>query len=309
MSTVPAAHAMPPPSVQDLGDGFYAYVQLDGSWGLNNCGIFTGERGVILVDTVFTVARARALASAVKDITSKPVQTVVNTHHHGDHTHGNSLFPGAAILGHDRCRQAVIRSGLEVTGWFPGVDWGSIEVRAPFITFADALAVYCDSIKADLRFMGPAHTDNDIVMWVEELGLLFAGDLVFNGGTPFVVMGSLSGLLRALRELAGYDIRTLVPGHGPVCGPEVIGDQIEYLTLVQQIAETAWKAGLSPLEAARRADLGRFANWTDPERLAGNLHRAYSELNDEPLGTALDYDSVVADMVAYNDGQPLRCLA
>jgi cyclase len=60
---------------------------------------------------------------------------------------------------------------------------------------------------------------------------------------------------------------------------------------------------------ARRTDLGNFAGWTDPGRLVGNLHRAYSELRGEPLGAALDYHRVVADMVEFNGGRPLRCLA
>ena len=56
-------------------------------------------------------------------------------------------------------------------------------------------------------------------------------------------------------------------------------------------------------------DLKGFEHWHDRERLAGNLHRAYSELRGEPLGTALDLGPVVADMVSYNGGQPVRCLA
>lgn len=310
MSTVAAGPAsVPAPAIEELGAGFHAYVQLDGSWGLNNCGIFVGETGVVLIDTVFTVSRARSLAAAVAQLTDKPVQAVINTHHHGDHTHGNFVFSHASIIGHERCRQAMIRSGLEVTEWFPGVEWGDIELRAPFVTFEDKLTVHCDEARAELRSMGPAHTDNDIIVWVQEHGLLFAGDLVFNGGTPFVVMGSVDGSLRALHELNGYDITTLVPGHGPVCGPEVIRDQIDYLTFVQDVARSSFDAGLTPLQAARETDLGRFAAWTDTERLVGNLHRAQSELRGEPLGAPLDYHAIVAEMVTYNGGRPLRCLA
>ncbi len=60
---------------------------------------------------------------------------------------------------------------------------------------------------------------------------------------------------------------------------------------------------------ARRTDLGEFARWTDSERLVGNLHRAYSELRGEPLGTPLDYHLIVDEMVTYNGGRPLTCLA
>jgi cyclase len=65
-----------------------------------------------------------------------------------------------------------------------------------------------------------------------------------------------------------------------------------------------------PLEAARAADLGEFASLTDPERLVGNLHRAYLELDGLPRGIPLpDPAAVLADMVAFNGGRPLSCHA
>ena len=76
-----------------------------------------------------------------------------------------------------------------------------------------------------------------------------------------------------------------------------------------ELARKSSELGLAPLEAARGADLGRFAGWRDAERLAGDIHRAYSEIKGEPLGTALDPRPMVADMIAYNGGKPVRCLA
>lgn len=304
------ADRVPAPTVQDLGNGFYTYVQLDGGWGLNNCGIFVGAEEVLLVDTVFTENRAHALADTISELAGRPVRTVINTHHHGDHTYGNFAFSEATIIGQHRCREAVLATGFETTKWFPGVDFGDISLVPPSVTFEDSLAVHCDGMRLDLRATSvPAHTNNDITVWVEELGLLFAGDLVFNGGTPFVVMGSIEGLKQSLTVLRRYDIRTLVPGHGPVCGPEVIQDQLHYLDFVQELAQSSFDAGVAPLQAARHADLGRFAGWTDTERLVGNLHRAHSELRGEPLGFPLDYDTIVDEMVEFNDGHPLRCLA
>jgi cyclase len=303
------ATALPPPALHRLGHGFHAFVQLDGSWGLNNAGIHVGERGVTLVDTAFTARRGRALRDAIGGLTGKPVQTIVNTHHHGDHTYGNCVFPAATVVGHDLCRDAVIEGGLETTGWFPGVDWGDIDIVPPTITFSQSLTLYCDGDQAVLRHLGPAHTSNDVIMWVPGQKLLFAGDLLFNGGTPFVVMGSVQGLIDALTEVSKLAPATIVPGHGAVCDADVIDDQLAYLRFVQEVAKSGYGAGQEPLELARRTDLGKFAAWTDTERLVGNLHRAYSELRGDPGGAPLDYDLIVADMVRYNDGEPLRCLA
>jgi cyclase len=102
---------------------------------------------------------------------------------------------------------------------------------------------------------------------------------------------------------------TIIPGHGSVCGPEVMDDVEAYLTLIQDTAREAFEAGLTPLDASRQTDLGRFSEWHDAERIAGNLHRAYSELRWEPPGTKLDLAPMVADMVSLNGGRPVRCLA
>ena len=171
------------------------------------------------------------------------------------------------------------------------------------------MALHVDDLRVELVYVGPAHTSNDVIVWLPERRVLFAGDVLFNGGTPFALMGSLAGWLEALDRLRSLRAERIVPGHGAVCGPEVIEDVAEYLLFLHEIARQGYEAGASPLEAAREADLGRFGEWLDRERLVGNLHRAYSELRREPRGTPLALGAAVADMVAYNDGQMPRCLA
>jgi len=100
-----------------------------------------------------------------------------------------------------------------------------------------------------------------------------------------------------------------VPGHGPVCGPEALEANAAYLRFLQDVARKGYEDGATPLEAARNAGLGEFAGLLDSERLAGNLHRAYSELKGEPLGTPLQLPAVFQDIIAYNGGQMPRCLA
>jgi cyclase len=123
------------------------------------------------------------------------------------------------------------------------------------------------------------------------------------------MMGSIAGWLEALGTVRALGSETMVPGHGPVCGPEVIDEVADYLRFVQETAQKGSEAGLTPLETAQQADLGRFREWLDRERLVGNLHRAYSELRGELRGTPLPLPTVVPDMVAYNGGQMPGCLA
>jgi cyclase len=323
---------VPAPSIEEVSAGIFGYVQLDGSWGLNNTGFIVGAESVLVVDTCFTERRTRWFREAVEKTagaltqsgfdghpspaaagegrTEKPIRTLVNTHHHGDHTHGNWVFADTAtIVGHEKCREEVIAAGHSTTGLFPGVEWGEIRIAPPEVTFEERLTLWVDDLKVELIYMGPAHTTNDIVAWIPDQKVLFSGDLVFNGGTPFAMMGSVAGWLEALERMKALGAETIVPGHGPVCGARAFGEQEAYLRWLQELAKKGFEAGAGPLEVAREADLGRFADLLDPERLVGNLHRAYSELRGEERGTPLALGAVMPEMIAYNGGQMPRCLA
>ncbi len=306
---VPEHAEIPPPTVEEVSDGIFAYVQLDGSWFLNNAGAILGDDGAIVVDTVGTEARARAFRKAFDELTDLPPQVLINTHSHGDHTHGNFMFaPDTAIIGHENCRREIIAAGTGVRATFSTVDFGNIPVTPPFVTFQERLNVYAGDLRVELIFVGPSHTPSDVVAWIPERKLLFAGDIVFNGGTPFAIAGSVAGWRETLDMLRGLGVETVVPGHGPVCGSESFDAVDDYLAWVQEIAADGFEKGTPPLELATAFDLGRFSDLTDPERLVPNLHRAYSELRGEERGTALD-GSVFAEMITYNGGGPLRCLA
>jgi cyclase len=192
---------------------------------------------------------------------------------------------------------------------FQPIEWGDIALAPPTVTFQDRLDVFVDERRVELHGLGgPAHTTDDIVAFLPDCSVLFVGDLVFNGGTPFALMGSISGWLAALDRLRAFDAAVVVPGHGPVGGPEVFEPISAYLRFVQKVAAAGRHAGHTPLGAARRADLGPFAGLSDAERLAGNLRRAYSELDGEPPGSSIDVVAAMGDMIDLNGGQPMRTL-
>jgi cyclase len=302
-----------PPEVLEVSAGVYAYIQPDGTWWINNTGFLAGPQGVISIDACSTRRRTAAYAAAIAAVTPAPVRAVVNTHHHGDHTYGNCLFPGAAIIAHERTRAEVIAGGppREPTFW-DGPDWGGLTLEPPFVTFTDQLAVYSGDLRAEVRHVGmPAHTTNDSIVWIPERSVLFCGDLIFNGGTPFVLMGSVAGAIEVLEQIiAPLPADVIVPGHGPVfSGREPVDATLAYLRFVLDVAERSLAAGLSPLDAARETDLGPFAGWADAERIVGNLYRAQAELRGAPRGAPVSLTAALTDMVAYNGGVPLTCRA
>jgi cyclase len=291
----------------------FAYIQPDGGWWINNTGFVLGERAVLCVDSCATERRTRAFLAAIDAVRpGRPgARMLVNTHQHGDHTNGNCLLPDATIIGHERCREAISSTGiLRPDGLWEPVDWGDLEPAPPFVTFQHRLDLYVDDLRVELHHFGTAaHTTNDVVAWIPEHRILFTGDLVFNGGTPFVLMGSVAGSLVALDALLELDPEVVVPGHGEICGPEVFDVGGEYLRFLQTTAAEATEAGLTPLEAARQTDLGAFGGLTHPERLAGNLHRAFAEVEGARPGDPIDVVGALGDMVALNGGRPLTCQA
>ncbi|QXJ20339.1 MBL fold metallo-hydrolase [Actinomadura graeca] len=312
MSDAPDRDGPGDPRLEEVSDGIFAYVQPDGTWWINNTGFLTGARGVTSVDSCSTERRTRAYLEAIRSVTPRPVRTLVNTHHHGDHTFGNHLFSGATVVGHEETRAGALAWGMPFDEpYWTKTDWGRVELEPPFLTYTDGVTLWADDLRCEVRHVGtPAHTTNDSIVWIPERRVLFCGDLLFNGGTPFLMQGSVAGAIAVLTGvLAPLGAETIVPGHGPVAGPELIGRVAAYAGFVQETAAEAKAAGLTPLEAAREADLGEYAELTDPERIVGNLHRAYAELDGLEPGAPIDLVTALDDMIAYNGGRPLTCRA
>ncbi len=300
------------PRVEEISDRVYAYIQPDGSWFINNTAFVVADDGVTSIDACATERRTRDYIEAIGAVSDRPIRTLVNTHHHGDHTHGNYLFSGATIVSHERCRAELVADGiLDYGGVWNDVEWGALRLAPPFLTYTESVTVWADDLRCDVRHVGDAaHTTNDSVVWLPERSVLFCGDLLFNGGTPFVLMGSVAGAIDVLETVVRpLGARTIVPGHGPVAGPSLIDDVLAYLRFVMATAEAGVAAGVSPLEAARDIDLGPFADLSDPERIVGNLHRGYAELTGTERGGTIDIPAALADMVTYNGGRPLTCRA
>ncbi|WP_267245872.1 MBL fold metallo-hydrolase [Streptomyces sp. PR69] len=289
----------------------HAYVQPDGGWCLNNAGFVSDGETTVLVDTAATERRARALRQAVLASGAPLPRTVINTHHHGDHTYGNCVFTDTAVVvGHEACRSEALAADRQLHLLWPQNDFGDIRITVPSVTYRDRLTLHAGDIEVRLIHPGgPAHTLGDTVVHLPSQRVVFTGDLVFQGGTPFVPVGSLSGSLRALDMLRSLDADIVVPGHGPVTDPSAYDATERYLRFVADLAEQGRAKGLSPLETARGADLGPFAELRESERLAANLHRAYAELEGLPEGSPLDPAAVFGDMTAMNGGVPVACHA
>ncbi|MEV5568356.1 MBL fold metallo-hydrolase [Streptomyces sp. NPDC052196] len=283
------AATLPPPSLRQVADSVWAFEQPGGGWCLNNAGLIVGEDRAVLIDTVATESRARRLRTQTEQVAPRGVDFVVNTHFHGDHTFGNGQFtPRAVIVAHEGTRADSEEAGLGMRQLWPSVKWGQTPLTLPSLTFQDTLTLHTGGPRVELLHVGPAHTPNDVVAWVPERSVLFTGDVVWSAVTPFLLMGSLSGSLLALERMRALEPRTVVAGHGPAGGPELLDFTERYVRLLQRLADDGAREGLTPLQCAAQAELGEFTGLLDAERLVGNLHRAYAERDGLPPGARID---------------------
>ncbi|MDQ1129605.1 MBL fold metallo-hydrolase [Microbacterium sp. SORGH_AS_0888] len=298
-------HTAGEPTLHPLTDRVWAYIQPDGGWMINNMGLIEGEGGATSVDLTSTERRTRDYLAAARAVAS-PIRRIVLTHSHPDHCNGTSLVPDAEIIAHRNTALDLQQVHPAVGEIFTPFEQGEVHARTPTIVFDSDLTIDPHGRRIEVRHPGgPAHTAGDAYVWLPEERILFTGDLVFHGGTPFVLSGSPAGWLRAIEQMAALDPVTVVPGHGEIGGPELFAPVADYLRFLIAQARDAHERGLSPLEAARALDLGPFAGLAEKERIVGNLHRELAELDGGPLDVAAAWQ----DMYEYNGRQPLDCHA
>lgn len=299
----------------EVAPGVFACLQPDRGWGWSNCGLVAAGGG-LMVDTLMDVAHTRRALALLEERARCRPERLVNTHHNVDHCWGNQLFRGREILGHRRCAEAMdadlspraMQALLAQPDLPPGLRWFADDVRdfdfseveptPPNRLLDGDLELDLGTTRARLLCVGPAHTAGDLVVHLPEEGVVFAGDVVFRRCTPIGWEGTTERWIAALEGIAALEPAVIVPGHGPLCGAEGARELVAYFGHVRQEARRFFAQGLAPLEAAKRIDLGPFADWNQPERLVWNVERVYRELRggawDEPLEAPRLFDAAVA---------------
>jgi cyclase len=272
----------------EVADGAFAYVQEGGGLCVANAGLIVGEESCIVIDALFAPSMTRAFRDEIRRVTDKPVRTLINTHHHVDHTMGNALFPEARIIGHEKARSEQERVGKRVLeilrGRIPGLvaELDGVDVRLIEEMFADELTIDHEGRELHLRHLGPAHTIGDAYVLLPRERLLFAGDLGFFHVTPLAFEGNIGGWIDACNAIGGLDIDRIVPGHGPVAGKDALEEMQGYLASVREQARGAFDAGCTAEQASMGIDLGPYGSWAEAEdRLALNVGRLYQEFRGE----------------------------
>ena len=234
---------------------------------ISNAGFVVTSCGVAVIDALGSPELARELRAEIARVTPLPVTHVIVTHYHADHIYGLQVFKdaGATIVAHRQALQylnsdnAQQRLAASREDLFPWVDESTRLVPADLWIDGPTSLRVCDTV-LELRPVGPSHTAEDVVVWLPQRQVLFAGDLVFRGRIPFVGQADSARWIDALDTLLSFDARVVVPGHGPASTQaradlELTRDYLQYLRLT--MGEAA--RNLDPFEEAyARTDWSRF---------------------------------------------------
>ena len=207
---------------------------------------------VLLIDGNFPWG-AREMIPAIKATTDKPIRFVFNTHYHADHSFGDSVFAdmGAHIVCTEDCANEVkTRGAASWANWKdPNHSLEGAHLQVPDISFADRLVFDDGTQRVELIKMGPSHTKGDGVAYLPEQRILATGDLCItwgfgnNVGDPDV---NYEHWLQALEEMADWDPKIVVPGHGPIADRGALLADRDYLRdMLSQV-----KAGIAAGQTA-----------------------------------------------------------
>ncbi|PXY33502.1 MBL fold metallo-hydrolase [Prauserella coralliicola] len=309
--------------LHDLGQGCHAWLQPDGSWGWSNAGIVTGSGTSLLVDTLFDLALTREMLDGIEPVvTGHPLQTLVNTHSDPDHTFGNELLAarGVEIIASEAAAELMTQEAADAImavkradgplgdfarHVFGPFDLEGITATGPDRTFTGEESIDVGGREVRLIQVGPAHTPGDALVHVPDARLLYAGDIVFVGGTPIAWAGPIERWIAALDLILNMDVTTVVPGHGPVSGKTEVARMREYLVFVEEEARRRYEEGLDVDAAIDSIDLGEFAELPESGRLAQNVLNVYQQLDPTvPRPDRLHVLTKIAALEGFPDVAP-----
>jgi glyoxylase-like metal-dependent hydrolase (beta-lactamase superfamily II) len=251
---------------------------------ISNAAFVVTREGVVVIDALGSPTLAKELIAQIRHVTRLPIRYLIVTHYHADHIYGLQEFSklGVTIIAHKTAQEyinsEIAKKRLEdsrVT-LFPWIDEDTqlITPSKEFSGASDTLRL--GGIEFQLHHVGPAHTPEDLVIWTPQLGVLFAGDLVFRGRIPFVGQADSRQWVKSLDKALAFAPRLIVPGHGPVSHKplqdlQLTRDYLHYLRA--SFAEPA--RNMEPFEEAyAKVDWSRYE--TLPLFRAANRMNAYN---------------------------------
>ncbi len=272
-----------------LGDRAWAYT----AEGDPNTGVVVGDDGVMVIDTQATPAMAEDVIRRIRGVTGKPIRHVVLSHYHAVRVLGASAYGAEHIIASrgtwdlivERGRQDMdseiqrfprLFRGVETV---PGLTW-------PTLVFEGAMTLWMGGLEVRVAHLGRGHTKGDTVVWLPEDRILFSGDLVESGATPYAGDAYLADWPATLDAIEALEPATLVPGRGDaLTTPERVRDGVAgtraFVTDLLNVAKDGVAKGRDlkrVFDDAHAAMTPKYGDWVIYEHcMPFDVSRAFDE--------------------------------
>lgn len=267
----------------ELSKGLYM-IQGVGGFAGGNIALSVGPDGVIMIDDSMPPL-LDTLNAKIKEVAGAPVDFLINTHVHGDHTGNNAAFGDGSthIIAHENMRKHMLEKGVQGENGMVDAPKSAL----PVITFTHHMSFHLNDQPAHLFHVGRAHTDGDTAIHFTAANVIHTGDAFFNGMFPFIDLnsgGTVAGYIAAQKRIYGMCNATtkIIPGHGPLASREDLKASIDMLDDARKIMRGLIRKGLSEDEVVAKNPLKKYHdNWNwgfiTTEKMTRTLYASLSE--------------------------------
>jgi cyclase len=280
-------------SPRKIADGVWFLIG-DSSKGYSNTTIIEMESYLIVVDANYP-ARAKELLTISKSLSKKPVRFVFDTHAHGDHSYGNSVWTKAGA------RTMAFRGVVtEMDRWEPARwqtaiskrddvrETGEADVQRPQKVIDGDLFVLKDKTReVRFLFLGWGHTPGDGYVWLPKERVLCTGDAAVNGPRNKLLDANIANWPDVLDKALALKPLYVLPGHGEAGGAGILSGQESFLRDLYREVKLQTDAGKTPAEMHIKLPDGD-SNWVPnrPDGLQQDIETVYLELTSRaPAGS------------------------
>lgn len=271
------------PQIRKIKDGIYVYVGKNFN---SNAGIVLTQEGVVLIDSGHNPTDSRAIAAAVKKLTSLPVRFLIDTEPHPDHTTGHFVHsPPAIIVAHEGATESMKGRERDTPGRIQKLAAVSPEIGAalqgyrfvpPQIEYRDKMTLNVGERTFELMYLKGVHSEADTAVWLPKERVLFSASGIvvdqFNILRPFV---TIPDILAAAKKLKALNPEHVIPGHGIPGTVKIFEDTEKYYALLLERVGAMVKAGKSLDEIKKEVKMPEYDHWATKERFPTNVEAAY----------------------------------
>lgn len=252
-----------------------------------------------MIDTTMSIKAAEDLKRATIKFTGKDPNLVVITHYHFDHIIGNSIFdPSTLIITSDRTlnniktenqkrieelknisQEEIMRMEKSLEKeideekrkdiendlrFIRSVQSKDFSLRDPNLTFKEELIIYGKTNKVFLKTFKKAHTDGDIVIYMPNEKVLYAGDLLFAKNDPWLGSGDPEGWISVIDDIMAWDFNIVIPGHGELASKEDFSLEKKYISEIIDLVKNQIELGKDSIKINREDFSVKLQGWKSP---------------------------------------------